>query len=249
MDALILAAGRGSRLRHGRPKCLVEVGRRCLLDHQIEALRWIGVERIAVVVGYRADDVCRVLPAGTRVVYNARHAETNSLYSFHLARDEVGPELLVLNGDVLFHPLVARCLLRWSTSALAYDGDSGQDEEHMKVAIRQGALVEMSKELPAEQTVGENVGIIRLTEPASTAAFDAAELAVANGGRRDWLATAINAAAAEHRFQCVDVAGVPWVEIDFPEDLERARGEVLPAIERLPLPPAPAPALVRVTAA
>src|SRR3954447_16924147 len=159
MDALVLAAGRGSRLRHGRPKCLVKVGGRYLIDHQIEALRWIGVERVSVVVGYRAAEVCRVVPPGTRVIHNARYAETNSLYSFLLARDHVDGDLLVLNGDVLFHPAIARGVAHWHGSALAYDRFSGIDGEQMKVAIRDGALDEMSKALDPERTRGENVGL------------------------------------------------------------------------------------------
>ena len=49
----------------------------------------------------------------------------------------------------------------------------------------------------------------------------------------EWLGAAINLTAWRHRFNCVDVAGMPWIEIDFPEDLERAREIVWPAIESL----------------
>ena len=60
MRAVILAAGRGGRLRGAagdRPKCLARVGARTLLERQMQALRACGVDDIAVVVGYRADDV------------------------------------------------------------------------------------------------------------------------------------------------------------------------------------------------
>src|SRR5690349_15752759 len=107
MDALILAAGSGRRLRHDRPKCLVELGDRYLIDHQLHALAWAGVDRVVVVAGYRSDDVRDALPPGTNVVVNPEYAETNSLYSFWLAREEVGEEVLILNSDVLFHPVIA----------------------------------------------------------------------------------------------------------------------------------------------
>src|SRR4051794_15980534 len=52
MQAVILAAGRGSRLGAQLPKCLVEVGGRLLIDHQLEALAMAGAETPVVVVGY-----------------------------------------------------------------------------------------------------------------------------------------------------------------------------------------------------
>jgi choline kinase len=244
MDALILAAGSGRRLRHDRPKCLVDLGGRTLIDHQLEALSWAGVQRVVVVAGYHADDVREALPPGMPVVINPDYADTNSLYSFWLGRDEVGEEVLVLNGDVLFHPVIARALVRRSRSALAYDSCSGRQAEEMKLIIRGGGLAAMSKTLAPERSCGENVGMIRLSGAATEAAFDIAGRLVAAGRTQDWVATAVNRVAREHRIDCMDVAGLPWTEIDFPDDLARAREHVLPAIS-----PAPIAAPMLVTAA
>src|SRR3954447_2611118 len=230
MDALILAAGSGRRLRHDRPKCLVELGGQPLIDHQLRALDWAGVERVVVVAGYMADDVVAALPEGTPVVVNRDYAETNSLYSFWLARQEVGEEMVVLNGDVLFHPVIPRALVRRQRSVLAYDSRGGRDEEAMKLIVRGGGLAAMSKTLAAERSCGENVGMIRLSGAATEAAFESAGRLIAAGRQRDWLASAVNHTAREHRIDCMDVAGLPWTEIDFPSDLAHARDHVLPAI-------------------
>jgi choline kinase len=121
MEALILAAGQGSRLKEGRPKCLVEIGGQPLIEHQLSALRFAGVERVTVVVGHQALRVCHVLPEDTHVVHNPVYAETNSLYSFWRARDHLDGDLVVLNADVLFHrrSLAASCAgraTRWPTT-------------------------------------------------------------------------------------------------------------------------------------
>src|SRR3954454_2922974 len=236
MDALILAAGSGRRLNHGRPKCLADLGGRPLIDHQLQALTWAGVKRVVVVAGHQADAVREALPAGTPVVVNPDYAQTDSLYSFWLAREEIGEEVLVLNSDVLFHPVIARALVRRPRSALAYDSRSGREEEEMKVIIRGGGLAVMSKTLAPDRSCGENVGMIRLSGPATEAAFDIAGRLVAAGRERDWLASAINRVALEHRVDCIDVAGLPLTEIDFPEDLAHARADVLPAIAKVPQP-------------
>ena len=232
MDALILAAGRGTRLGHGRPKCLVEVGGRPLIDHQLAALEAAGVDRVSVVVGYKAEEVLRALPSGIAAIENVRYATTNSLYSFALAEPLVRGDVLVLNADVLFHPEIVRRLTRWSDSAIAYDSRSGTEAEEMKLAIRGGLLERMSKELPVEESCGENLGVLALSAEAAKVAFNAARHIVAKGRLREWLASSVNVAAIAHPLHCLDVADLPWVEIDFPHDLERARTWVLPAIDR-----------------
>src|SRR3954468_11927719 len=214
MDALILAAGSGRRLRLDRPKCLVELDGLPLVDHQLRALEWAGVERVVVVAGYHADDVQEALPADTTVVLNEDYADTNSLYSFWLARQELEEEVLVLNGDVLFHPVIARALVRRPRSALAYDSRSGREEEEMKLIIRGGGLSAMSKKLAPERSCGENVGMVRLSGAATEAAFDAPGLLIAAGRSQDWVTAAFSRIARAHRIDCMDVAGLPWAEID-----------------------------------
>ena len=101
MRAVILAAGRGGRLRDvtgNRPKCLARIGERTLIDRQIRALRRCGIDTITVVAGFRAADVRRSCGAGIDFVVNARYASTNSLYSLWLARDLLLDGFVVLPG-------------------------------------------------------------------------------------------------------------------------------------------------------
>ena len=185
---------------------------------------------LAVLAG-EVDHIGQRLESGrARIVVNERYAQTNSLYSFLAARAAVGRELVVLNSDVLFHPLIAQMVARYPGAALAYDSASGDDPEQMKVEVHRGRLVTMAKTLEADRTSGENVGIIRLSGAATRAAFDAAAQIVGAGGERSWLPAAIAAIASEHPVACLDVAGLPWVEIDFPEDLAHARARVLPVL-------------------
>lgn len=233
MDALILAAGQGSRLDVGVPKCLVEVGGRSLLDHQLDAIERVGADRVTVVVGYEHEQVEDAAKGRAQVVLNERYAETNSLYSFWLARNAVEGDLLVLNSDVLFAPELLSDLVAVTGSALAFDSSSGDEDEHMKVRTRRGRLMRLSKELPALYSHGESLGVVHLSRLAARAAFSAAGSFVGRGREDHWAAAAFNEVARGHWVSCVDVAGQPWVEIDFPEDLDRARNHTWPAIAAL----------------
>lgn len=233
MQAIILAAGQGRRLNGNAipwPKCLYEVGGIPLVDHQLRALAGAGIQDVVIVVGCQQHRVRRAAP-GARFVVNERFAETNSLCSFLLARPLVDGDVVVLNSDVYFHPELLHRLLEAGGDALLYDSSSGGDDEHMKVSVRGGVLVEMSKSLPPARTDGENVGMLRFCAATARELFDAGEVIVNNGGHLSWLAAAVNRVSATRAIRCIDVAGEPWVEIDFPQDLVRARTEVHPAVK------------------
>jgi L-glutamine-phosphate cytidylyltransferase len=236
--AIILAAGRGGRLEGvigGRPKCLARVGERTLLDRQIEALRLAGIDAIAVVAGYGLDQVQRACPRGVAIVQNARYASTNSLYSLWLARDLLLDGFIVLNCDVLFHPhmlddlLTARCddaLL----VASRRDGAAYGDEE-MKVKVRRGLVVAIAKTLSEDDSDAENVGIARFGPAGALALVDCLNDRIAAGDVREWLPRAFADLAVIRPLHAIDSRGLPWIEIDFPEDYWRACSDVLPAIE------------------
>jgi choline kinase len=234
VQALILAAGRGSRLGdsgHEVPKCLLEIGRRRLIEHQIEALADAGVGPVHLVVGYGAEEVREIVGMRAKYVVNTRWEKTNSIYSFWLAREAVQGDVMILNSDVLFAPEVIGRLLDQPGDAVAIDSSSGEGREQMKVGARDGRVIEMSKDLPADRAIGENVGILKLTRDTAAATFERAGQLIASGLEQSWLGAAINDIAPQRDLHAVDVAGLPWVEIDFAPDLARARKEVWPAIE------------------
>jgi choline kinase len=168
MRAVILAAGRGGRLRAvlgARPKGLAKTGDCTLLERQIRTLRACGIERIAVVAGYRAADIRGACGRGVDIVHNLRFAATNSLYSLWLASDLLRDGFIVLNGDVLFHPQILRDLLssRYEDALLFCPRAEGPPygDEEMKVCVRRGLVVAIDKALPEPQADGENVGIAK----------------------------------------------------------------------------------------
>ncbi len=123
MKGIILAAGRGSRLgslTDDRPKCLVELAGRSLLDWQRAALEAGGLDDIAVVRGYRGEAFAAT---GLRTIDNPRWAETNMVRSLLCAQDLLRTETcLVSYADIVYHPDIIRALTETpSAIAVAYD--------------------------------------------------------------------------------------------------------------------------------
>jgi len=112
MQAIILAAGQGTRLRPLTdycPKCLVEVRGKPILGYQLEALCEAGVRECIIVVGHRATQVRnafgpRFRDLSIRYEENEILDRTNNIYSLWLARRWITEDLLLLEGDLVFEP-------------------------------------------------------------------------------------------------------------------------------------------------
>ena len=118
MKAVILAAGRGTRLRpltDYLPKCLVQVHGKSLLQYQMESLERAGIRDCIIVVGYLGEQVQqRFGPrfGNVRITYvtNELFGQTNNIYSLWLARQEMDDDILLLEGDLLFDEALLRDL-------------------------------------------------------------------------------------------------------------------------------------------
>jgi choline kinase len=239
MRGVILAAGKGSRLNGtagDKPKCLVQAGGLTLLERQIRSLRRGGIDEIVAVVGCQADRVRAMGGASLAYVENPRFAETNSLYSLWTARALLLDGFVVLNCDVLFHPAMLERLLATHHDAalLMAPREPGQapfGDEEMKVSVRGDLVTDMSKTMNPAAADGENVGIVQFRPPAAARVVQIMDRLVAAGGTRDWAPSAFREYAQRWPLHAVSTGQHPWIEIDFPEDYQRAVREVLPQIE------------------
>lgn len=239
MRGVILAAGRGSRLNgtaNESPKCLVEAGGMTFVERQIQSLRRAGIDEITVVVGCQADRVRRVCGHGITYVENPQYSTTNSMYSLWMARPLLYEGFVVLNCDVLFHPELLDDLLtaRHENALLLAYREADQppfSDEEMKVKVRCGRVTDMSKAMDPAEADGENLGIVKFGPAGAAALVDIMDRLIDAGGVRDWAPRAFAEFAKTHPLHAIGTRGLPWIEIDFPEDYQRAVRDVLPLIE------------------
>jgi L-glutamine-phosphate cytidylyltransferase len=236
--AVILAAGAGTRLTGSeviRPKCLAPFGESTLIELQTRALRSQGIDDIVVVVGYGAGRVRQSCGPGVRFVENTQFLDTNSLYSMWLARPLLRGGLVVMNCDVLFHPSMLRDLLTASHENALLVSYPEPDAapfgaEEMKVRVRRGRVDDIRKDMSPADVDGENVGIAKFSARGASRLMDIAEGIVGSGSVRDWAPRAFGAFAREQPLYAVGTRGLPWTEIDTPEDYQYASSVVYPAI-------------------
>jgi choline kinase len=238
MRAIILAAGKGARLNGisgNDPKCLVKVGGLSLIERQIQALKAMGVDDITAVVGFGADRVRRTCGPEVGYVANAIYDRTNSLYSLWLTRDLLSDGFVVLNADVLFHTqLLADLLTAEHEDALLVsycdEATAALGDEEMKVQVRGGRVVNISKQMDPLEADGENVGIVKFGPSGARLLVEVMDSLIERGNWGAWAPRAFCDFAARRELHAIGTRGYPWIEIDFPEDYERAVYEVLPRI-------------------
>jgi choline kinase len=248
MRAIILAAGRGSRLQQTAdgllPKCLLTFGGRSLLERHLRLLDAAGVEDIVLALGFRHELIeAELTRLGRRsrpqIVLNPRY-ELGSMLTVHCAAEPLtrGGDVLLMDADVLYHERIMAALTagRGPVNRLLIDRDFEAGEEPVKVCVRAGVPVELRKRLePGLQydTLGESIGFFRFDERAARrlAAIVADHVESSRAHLPHEEAVRDLLLERSHRFEVCDVTGAPWIEIDFPDDVARARGEVLPALE------------------
>jgi len=235
--AVILAAGTGTRLRpltDNRPKCLLEVGGRALLDYQLDALAANDVQDVLVVTGYCAEQVVERYGARVRTLYDPEYETTNNLHSLWTARKELaGRDVVCLHADVLFHAAILRPCLEAGHDVTAVL-DRALVEETMKARVEGERIVEIGKQIPAREQFGTFLGIARFAPTATAALVDSLELLVEDEAQRQSYFVACLPLLAGQGLQVGYslTGGLPWVEIDTPEDLEASAtvlGKISPA--------------------
>ncbi len=238
LKAVILAAGQGRRLlplTKEIPKALLPlngVTGLTILEHQVELLEEAGVEEILVVVGHGKERIRALL--GERVTYivNQEYQKTNSIYSFYLALDRLEEAVLIINGDVLFPGEVVEMLLGSPhAGVLSVDTGAHLDEETMKVALEGTRVIDIRKDLPPDKAQGENLGVVLFRDEALTTLARVVREMVARGEVNRWIPAAFREMLPIHPIYAVDVKGLPWIEIDFPQDMERAQREIYPLLK------------------
>lgn len=244
MRAIILAAGVGNRLgnTHNGPKSLLRFGDRSLLARHLDALRRLGIVHVAVCVGHEAAQIrgeVETVGAGDFVstVLNADYRQGSVVSLWTVRRYlEAGGEVLLMDADVLYDPaLLSRLVETPKANCFLLDRDIEAGEEPVKLCVRGGRLVEFRKQVAPDliyDLAGESVGFFRFSGDMGARLARRTEQFVETGRRQEPYEEVIRDLLLETPadFDYEDITGVPWIEIDFPQDVERARREILPRL-------------------
>ncbi|HEX9948321.1 MAG TPA: phosphocholine cytidylyltransferase family protein [Allosphingosinicella sp.] len=230
--AIILSAGKGSRLlplTAVRPKCLIDLTGKSLLEWQLDALQGAGIRDIVVVTGFGEDLVDEVAArrSGVRTLFNPFYHVADNLGSVWMARSELDRDTLLLNGDTLVSPRLLERVLEADTGPIAVTVDEKEsyDADDMKVLREGDRLLRIGKALEAGQYNAESIGLLAFRGDGPGLFAERVEMMMRQpDGTRRWYLRAIDALAQSGAdVRTVSIRGEEWQEVDFPEDVEAAK--------------------------
>ena len=248
-----MAAGMAKRLRpltDTKPKCLLKVGERTLLERTVDAMRQAGITEFLVVTGYRGEMIREFLEGYSRLssrtsrtsqpslpsqpsftfLDNTDYEHNNNIYSLWMACQKVrGCDFLLMDSDILCDPAAVVRIAQETVSALAVNRHELGEEEMKVVVDADNRITEISKTCSPEAAMGESVGIEKITADYCEALARELDQMILQEGLIDiFYERAFERLIPQgHTFKVVDTTHYFSYELDTPEDFKRAQ-ELMP---------------------
>ncbi len=231
MRALILAAGRGTRISRylmGCPKCTVNVGGENgdelpLIAYTVDMLKRNGIKDVAISVGYNHEVIEKIL-AGKDVqfFYNPFYDVTNSIGSAWFAKPFLKEEdTLIMNGDVYLEDALLKNIINEKLSPVLFSDESRKEEADYKLKYENNVLLKYGKELDGEDITGEYVGIAKLGASYIEKFLIQLDKMINLQKHSVWWENVLYELSESSKVFVRDVKNQFWAEVDYIEDYKR----------------------------
>jgi len=212
-QSIILAAGEGQRLRPftaTKPKVMIRVANKPILEYVVSALREVGILDIIMVVGYRKERIIDYFGDGSkfgvRIRYAVQEQQLGTAHALKQAKDFVRDEFIVLPGDNIVDVKTIKCALRpWT---LVYRS-VGEISKYGAVVIKNGRIARIVEKPRDEISNLANTGIYSFTEDIFNRIGDETSLV-----------SVVNSLAKEIEIRAVESDGI-WMDVVYPWDILR----------------------------
>ncbi len=239
MNAIILAAGQAKRLwpiTKKLPKCLLQISNKAIIDHQIDALLSVGIEKIVIVVGFRAeklmDHLTQTYPDVPFIFIKSRdYKKTSAAYSLWLAKEYLADTALYLNADVLFDRQIVKLIVDDPRGSITAYQRVPWDEEEVNVVLdKDDQVLEIGKQISPKLSHGEFIGITKLDPVFNKTLVSVLDEFIEKQELKKFAADSLNQTILRgETLFALDVTDYPAIEIDTIEDYTRAKDIVIPA--------------------
>ncbi|MFK3791224.1 aminotransferase class I/II-fold pyridoxal phosphate-dependent enzyme [Pseudomonas piscis] len=232
--AILLCAGRGSRLANrteNTPKPLVQTNDIAFIDNALANLERLGAGKVVVVVGYQAETITAHLEQMNtslcfEFVYNPDWATTNNIYSLYLAREHIGRDTLIIEGDIYFSQQCLEQLMAKSADLVTLVSALGPNMEGTYTTIENDRLLGFGSTKEAgHQTLDSHYKTVNLykigTQEFARHVVRQLDLYIARGDKNTYYEDVFKQASLDSQWniQPVIVDNTQWYEVDNYYDL------------------------------
>jgi len=224
MDALILAAGRGTRMGGiDTPKCLLDIGGLSIIQYQIKCLKNAGINKIFIITGYHSEQIHSHLSNDLIFIHNPDFATTNNLYSVWAAKNSLDDDFICIYGDLLFDKnILDNCIQDQNDVCLVIE--KNVRDETMKVKIKNNLITQLSKNISNQDADGNFIGMAKFKKSISSLFFNEIDILVKNKNFDFYYTSAIESMIKNNqKINYVDTKNLNWMDIDEKNELEEAK--------------------------
>jgi glucose-1-phosphate thymidylyltransferase len=229
LKAVILAAGEGTRLRpltFSKPKVMIPIANRPILEYAVEAVSQNGIKDIVIVVGYKKESIMSHFEDGKKfgckISYVTQPKPLGTAHALLCAQDEIGSELVVLPGDNLIDPKEISNLLKGESQNSLLIAESNIPSKYGVVLLEKGIVTKILEKPKKELSNLISTGIHRFTQ----GVFEAITT-VAKEGYHDL--TAVVQYMIENGEQIDGIHGIgKWVDAVYPWDVLHVNAQAMP---------------------
>lgn len=238
MQAIILAAGIAKRLRpltDSTPKCLLNVGGKTILDVTLNNVLKCGINDFVMVTGYRENMIRDFISSNfpnLNITYltNPDYENNNNSYSLWMTKNYIKGDCLLLDSDILFdYRIISKLLAHSHADCLAVKTGLDLGDEEIKVIIdSSNKILHIGKLLHPAESYGESIGIERFSYSFFSKLGEVLDrkIVLENNVNEFYESSFQELYDKGNAMYAVDVSEYKCMEIDFPEDLEKAEKEV-----------------------
>lgn len=240
MQAVILAAGVAFRLRpltNNTPKCLLKLAGKTILERTISNLLFNGINDFVIVTGYLQEQIKYFISSqfpslNVKYIFNDKYEVTNNIYSLWLTKSEVGgKEFILLDSDIIYDKKIVSLLndSRYQ-NVLALRSDDHLSEEEIKISLNSdGSIKEIGKVVSLEDAIGESIGIEKFGDLFSKKLFQLLDKMILKENQTNifYEAAFQRLIDSSEKIFTEDVGELKCIELDTPEDLQKAEREII----------------------
>lgn len=233
MQAIILAAGKGSRLgelTNNKPKSFIEIKGKKLIEYNLDMLLKYGINDITIVTGYMSEEFEKLVAnrKGIKLAFNPFYEITNVLPSFWFGQENLNDDFIYIHADSLCDTDIFEDLLK-QEGEIILPVDFGEcNEEAMKVKLVDNEVKHINKTMEPKTADGEFIGIAKI----SKGCIPAIKM-VTNRIMKEQRFTSFFEVALQEiidkslcKITTIPTKGRFWCEIDFKEDYETAKVKI-----------------------
>lgn len=229
MRAVLLAAGRGRRMGSDEPKSLIQIDGKSLLERHLANMPEAGITELTIVVGFQKEMIAAAVDRArpsipVELVDNPRFVH-GSIVSLQVAADRLLEGALWMDADVLYPAaLLRRLVASKHDNCVLLDGRSEESGEEMMVGVRDERVVTIARRVgEGWQFRGESVGFAKVGRAGGRVMKRLLDEEVAAGRLDQEYEAAMAKAFGEIPFGYERVDDFAWTEIDFEEDVVKAK--------------------------